>query len=163
MDCDANFLCSACKQQKLIFPSEKIKNLLDSIEEVTKDIDDESDEEVEVHHNNENSGDEESGEDDIGENEEPDLCPGDIVWVLFNKRWTAARIVSLNDIPNTALSRQLKSNSTSTSLVKFCHDSTFHRAANSRIELLAQNLVDQSRARHHPRAYLEALTDLSYG
>jgi hypothetical protein len=157
-----------CHKLFLIFPAEKIKNLLDSIEEVTEDIDDESDEEIAVNDANENSGDEESGDEESGdeesgEDEEPDLSPGDIVLVLFNKRWTAEKIVSLNDIPNPALTRQLKSTSTSTSLVKFYHGTTFHRAANSRIELLAQNLVDQSRARHHPTAYLEALSDLSYG
>ena len=83
--------------------------------------------------------------------------------VFFYHIWTAGKIVSLSDIPNEALTRQLKSNSTSTSLVKFYLDETFHRAANSKVELLAQNLVDQSRARHHPTAYLEALSDLSYG
>ena len=107
--------------------------------------------------------DHEGDEEQDKEQEEHLLSPGDIVWVKFNRRWTAARIVTLSDIPNTSLSRQLKSNNLTTSLVRFYHDETYHRASNSNIELLAQNLVDQSRARHYPAAYLEAVSDLCYG
>ena len=162
MDCSATSLCNPCKKEKLIFSAEKIKNVLKSAAVENKDDDQafESDEETPV--TVMETEDEVDDSEDDTEQDDVTLAPGDIVWVHFNKRWTAAKIVTLSDIPNASLSRQLKSNSSSTSLVKFYHDSTFHRAANSKMELLAQNLVDQSRARHHPIAYLEALSDLSY-
>ena len=158
MECPASSLCSTCKQQKIIFSAEKIKTVL-GVSAVEND--DESDEAtVDIEQGeNEESGDEDSGNVVEGQ----DLGPGDIVWVLFNKRWIAGKIVFLSDITSSALTRQLNSNSTSTSLVRFYHDGTFHRSANSKIELLAQNLVDQQRARYHPTAFLEALSNLSYG
>ena len=164
MNCAASSLCPGCKQQKIVFSAEKIKTVLGA-SAVENDIE-ESDEEATVdieQGENRDSGDEDSGDEDGDVAEGQDLGPGDIVWVQFNKRQIAGKKVSLSDITSTALTRQLKSNSTSTSLVKFYHDGTFHRSANSKIELLAQNLVDQHRARHHPTAYLEALADLSYG
>ena len=164
MDCPASSLCLACKQQKIIFSAEKIKTVI--VASAAEDDSDESDEEAIVdieQGENEEGGYEDSGDESGDVAEGHDLGPGDIVWVFFNKRWIAGKIVSLSDITSTALTRQLKSNSTSTSLVKFYHDGTFHRSANSKIELLAQNLVDQHRARFHPTSYLEALADLSYG
>ena len=170
MICGVDSLCFSCKTQKLKFTAEKIKDVLESDKKEIGEHED-SDEEP-VIENVGNSEEEEhdtcefNGEDeqDTGAREdEQDLSVGDVVWVLYNRRWTAGKIVTLSDIPDTSLSRQLKSNSGSTSLVKFYHDQSFHRAANTKIELLAQNLVDQSRGRHHPMAYLEALSDLSYG
>ena len=167
MDCSASSLCPACRQQKVIFSSEKIRGVLGTF--VEENSNEESDEEAMVDVNSSTNDQEEMATDVIEDEEdgdgteEHDIEPGDVVWVLFNKRWIAGKIVSLSDISSAALTRQLKSSSASTSLVRFYHDGSFHRSANSKIELLAQNLVDQQRARHHPTAYLEALADLSYG
>ena len=166
LECPANKLCNTCKQKKLTFSAERIQNVLTVTEEVgDEQEDDESDEETpfEGYEEDQNDDHQEGDEEEGGDEEDVILSPSDIVWVNFNRRWTAAKIVTLSDIPNISLTRQLKSNSSTTCLVKFYHDETFHRASNSKIELLAQNLVDQSRARHHPTAYLEALSDLSYG
>ena len=167
LNCGVSSLCLPCKQQKLKFTMDKIKNVLASAQEDNNKVGepDESDEEtpMEEVEGGEEADHSEQVDDEHVRDDQQDIGLGDIVWVLFNRRWTAAKIVALSDIPDAALSRQLRSNSNSTSLVKFYHDYSFHRAANTRIELLAQNLVDQSRARHHPAAYMEALSDLSYG
>ena len=172
MSCDVSSLCLTCKEQKLKFKSEKIKNVLGTVvREAERDSNDqaESDEEAPMQ-GVETSDGVEAGDNvdnveevDQDQEDQKDVGLGDIVWVLFNRRWVAGKIVSLGDIPNSSLSWQLKSFSDSTSLVKFYHNSSFHKAANSKIEQLAQNLVDQSRARHQPTAYMEALSDLSYG
>ena len=173
LDCPGDRLCDSCQQLNIKFSTDKIENMLGvkRAEITNNNNDSDTDEEapLEVTENIEDidfdDHMDEHGDVEVGGGDGEDLVlqPGDVVWLSFNKRWIAAKIITLADVPDSSLTRQLKSRNDSSSLVKFYHDESFHRASNSRIELLGQNLLDQYRAKHHPAAYLEALSDVSYG
>ena len=120
MSCEVSALCQSCQKQKVKFNAEKIKNVLDFAGGAKES--EESDEETPIHDlENTEDGDDHFDIEALSNNEEEcekDLDVGDVVWVWFNRRWVASKIVTLSDIPSSSLSRQLKSNSGSTSLVK---------------------------------------------
>ena len=86
---------------------------------------------------------------------------GDVVWALWQRRYYAAKIVSLADVPEQ-FHRQLRSASSDYLIVRYYADGMFNRVHRTKVDTLAENVVDKQRARFNPQAYNEALADLVY-
>ena len=162
LECGFSEICQDCSNLKISIPRDTITELVsagcdeeDGEEDELATPDFESDDEADIEDATEAS----DVETDIDEETEFEI--GDVVWVMWHRRFYAAKIVSLADVPEQ-FHRQLKTSSSDYLIVKFYADGLYTRTHKSKVDNLGENIVDKQRAKFNLEAYHEALADLVY-
>ena len=125
------------------------------------DVEDESGSDVDK------ESDTDVSEDDCASKEDEfDSChdhePGDVVWALWYRKWHAAKVLSLSQVPQN-LHPQLVSKKTDYVIVAFYDNQKITRIHRSKIEPLGEHVIDKQRAVKDLAAYSDALADQIYG
>ena len=175
LSCSVNSYCLNCSNGAPKFSPDRIKEVNADLEEESDNDENSvvSDEELntELDEESENGTDVDSGSDvdeessscdDDSEDGETGHEPGDVVWALWYRKWHAAKVLSLAQVPKN-LHPQLASKKTDFVIVVFYDNKKITRIHKSKIEVLGEHLVDKQRAVMDPASYSDALADQIYG